>query len=128
MTPKSVFIDSDEVKDTISNLLVEYGGELINSWDMPILEFDEDSGKMHASRYDIEHAEKKLEERFNELISGTSQLVDMIDVWDCVADVNIEEYYTADWDGYDDDENMVNSTDSTTKQIDNMFSALIQNS
>ena len=34
LTPKSVFIDSDEVKDTISNLLVEYGGELINSWDM----------------------------------------------------------------------------------------------
>ena len=115
LAPRSVFIDSDEVKDIISNLLVEYGEKLINSWGLPTLEFDEDSGKMCASRYDIEHAEAKLKERFNELISGTSQLVDMIDVWDCVADLNVAEYYTTDCDEeYYDDEDRVISDNSAS--------------
>lgn len=128
LAPRSVFVDSDEVKDTISKLLVKYGEELINSWGMPTLEFDEDSGKMCASRYDIENTEAKLEERFNELISGTSQLVDMIDVMDCVADVNVEEYYTADFEEYYGDEDKAICDNSASEEIDNLFSALIQNS
>ncbi|MBP5787653.1 MAG: restriction endonuclease [Kiritimatiellae bacterium] len=128
LAPKSVFPDSDEVKDIISDRLVEYGKELITSWGLPTLEFDEDLGKMSASRYEIEHAEEKLAERFKELISGTSQLVDMIDVWDCVADVNVKEYYTADFDEYFGEEDEEISANSASEQIDNLFSALIQNS
>lgn len=124
--PESVFIDSDEVKDIISHLLVEYGEKLIDSWSLPTLEFDEDSGKMCASQADIEYAEEKLEERFSELISGTSQLVDMIDVWECVADVNVAEYYTTDCDEDYDDEDRIISGNSASGQIDNLFAALIQ--
>ncbi len=127
LAPRSVFIDPDEVEEIISNLLVEYGEELIHSWCMPTLEFDEDSGKICASRYDIEHAEEKLEESFNELISGTSQLVDMIDVWNCVENVNVEKYYTADFDEYYGEEDEI-SDNSASEQIDKLFSALIQNS
>ena len=126
LAPKSAFVDSDEVKDIISNLLVEHGKKLINSWGLPTLDFDEDSGKMCASQANIEYAEEKLEERFSELISGTSQLVDMIDVWECVADVNVAEYYTTDCDeDYDDEDRMI-SGNSASEHIDNLFSALIQ--
>ena len=128
LAPRSVFVDPTEVKEIISDLLVEYGEKLISSWGIPVLEFDETSGKMCASRYDIEEAEEKLEERFNELISDTSQLADMINVWDCVVDVNVEEYYTADCDEYYDEKKRDLPDDSATKRIDSMFSALIQNS
>ena len=76
----------------------------------------------------LESLEEKLEESFNELISGTSQLVDMIDVWNCIENVNVEEYYTADIDEYYGEEDREFSDNSATKQIDNLFSALIQNS
>ena len=126
LAPGSVFIDADEVKATISDLLVEYGSEQLKSWTMPDLEFDEASGKMCASRYDIERAEEMLEECFNELISEVSQLQDVIDVWDCVTEVGVKDYYQTDYDGYDDYMDRSISHDYDTRQIDSMFSTLIQ--
>lgn len=126
LVPSSVFIDADEVKETISSRLIEYGNEQLKSWTMPDLEFNEASGKMCASRYDIEHAEEMLKECFDELISEVSELQDIIDVWDCVAEVGVEDYYQADYDGYDDYIDRSISYDYDTRQIDNMFSTLIQ--
>ena len=124
--PKSVFIDADEVKETISALLVEYGSEQLKYWTMPDLKFDEESGKMCASRHDIECAEDMLKECFDELISEVSQLQDIIDVWECVADVGVEDYYQADYEGDDDYMDRSISYDYDTRQIDSMFSTLIQ--
>lgn len=125
LAPSSVFVDNNEVKDVISDLLVEYGRDQLNYYHTPVLEFDEDSGKMCASRYDIERAEEELAESFKKVISEVRGLKDVIDVWDCVAEVDVEDFYTTDCDGDDHFSDNSGAHDYREGQIDDMFANLI---
>ncbi len=125
LAPSSVFVDNNEVKEVISELLVEYGRDQLNYYHTPILEFDEDSGKMRASSYDIERAEEELAGDFRKIISKVKGLQDVINVWDCVAEVDVEDFYTSDRDG---DNRISDNSDAYNygaRQIDDMFANLI---
>jgi hypothetical protein len=125
LAPSSVFVDNNEVKEVISELLVEYGREQLDSWSMPDLEFDDDSGKMCASIYDIERAEEELAGDFRKIISEVKCLQDLIDVWDCVAEVDVKDFYTADCDGDNRFSDNSDAYDHGARQIDDMFANLI---
>ena len=127
LAPSSVFVDNNEVKEVISELLVEYGREQLDSWSMPDLEFDDDSGKMCASNHDIQRAEECLAESFNDVIVAVDGLQDMIDIWSCVAEVDVKEFYTSDCDYDDYGGDNLGVYDYGGKQIDNMFENLINN-
>ena len=123
--PSSFFVDNNEVKEVISDLLVEYGRDQLNYYHTPVLEFDEDSGKMCASRYDIERAEEELAGDFREIISEVKGLQDVIDVWDCVAEVDVKDFYTTDCDGDNRFSDNSDAHDYGARQIDDMFANLI---
>ncbi len=125
LAPSSVFVDNNEVKEVISDLLVEYGRDQLNYYHTPILEFDEVSGKMCASSYDIEYAEEKLAEDFRKIISKVKGLQDVIDVWDCVAEVDVKDFYTSDCDGDNRFSDNSDAHDYGARQIDDMFANLI---
>jgi hypothetical protein len=92
---------------------------------MPDLEFDDDSGKMCASIYDIERAEEELAGDFRKIISEVKGLQDLIDVWDCVAEVDVKDFYTADCDGDNRFSDNSDAYDYGARQIDDMFANLI---
>lgn len=125
LAPSSVFVDNNEVKEVISDLLIKYGRDQLNYHHTPVLEFDEDSGKMCASSYDIERAEEELAESFKKIISEVRGLQDVIDVWDCVAEVDVKDFYTTDCDGDDYFSDNSDEHDYGTRQIDDMFADLI---
>ena len=125
LAPSSVFVDNNEVKEVISELLVEYGRDQLNYYHTPILEFDEDSGKMRASSYDIERAEEELAGDFRKIISKVKGLQDVINVWDCVAEVDVEDFYTSDCDGDNRFSDNSDAHDYGARQIDDMFANLI---
>lgn len=125
LAPNFVFVNNDEVKEVISDLLVEYGRDQLNYYHTPVLEFDEDSGKMCASCYDIERAEEELAESFKKVISEVRGLKDVVDVWDCVAEVDVEDFYTTDCDGDDHFSDNSGAHDYREGQIDDMFANLI---
>lgn len=125
LSPRSVFSDVDEFKDDVAGLLVEFGRDKLDSWYAPNLEFDEDSGKMRASSHDIERIEQDLESEFKDVLSEMDIFQDVIDLEQCVVDVDVNEFYTTDYDGNDDYNDDRVLSDCGGQQIDNLFAGLV---
>lgn len=125
LSPRATFSDAKEFKDDIADLLVEFGRDKLDSWYAPNLEFDEESGKMRASSHDVERIERDLESEFKDILSEMDIFQDVIDLEQCVVDVDVNEFYTTDYDGIDDFNDDRVLPDYGGKQIDDLFAGLV---